>query len=109
LTHRWSMQRYWQLCLVIAFVTFLLYRYIDEQNNVLSLQRTLPVLAQEVRELQEENLRLACDVAAAQSPQRLWQLVRRPEYGHLHFIPRSELHYISDVVSETTSSSPEPI
>lgn len=75
----------------IGAVSYFLYLYIDAHNEVLTWQRRLPLLSEEVRRLQEENLRLRSEAAEAWTPQRLWKLARRPEFGYLQFPQSSEV------------------
>ncbi len=71
------------LCIAIAGMT--LYAYIDKQNELTELRLAIPVLAKEVKELQEENIRLRYEIDRFESPIHLMELMRKPEYSHLKF------------------------
>lgn len=77
------------LLFAITAWTLMLYSYIDEQNGLLALRRSLPKLAEEVRLLEEEVQRQEYLLAQAFSPQKLFEFLRQPEFGHLHF-PKSD-------------------
>lgn len=71
------------LCLVIAGIAF--YKYIDKINELTELQMSIPLMAKEVKELQERNMDLQFEIEKFESPAHLMELARRPEYGHLHY------------------------
>ena len=69
------------LCLFL--VVFLLYRYIDGQNQVMELRLQVPALTREIRELKARKTRLSFEVESFENPVHLMELARKPEYGHL--------------------------
>ena len=69
-----------------------LYSYIDKQNDLTELRMAIPVLAKEVKGIQDENIRLKYEVDRFESPIHLMELARKPEFGHLKF------PYVTDVV-----------
>lgn len=70
-------------CMFIASWT--LYSYIDQQNAVTVLRLEIPNLAKEVREIQEKNMHLQYEIDQLESPIRLMELVRKPEFSHLKY------------------------
>lgn len=77
-------------CILAAGIA--LYSYIDKQNDLTELRMAIPVLAKEVKGLQEENIRLKYEIDRFESPIHLMELARKPEFGHLKF------PYSTDVV-----------
>lgn len=69
------------LCILSAGI--LLYSYIDEQNALTRLRLSIPVLAQSIRDLKEENTHLKYEIELFESPQHLLELSRLSEYSHL--------------------------
>lgn len=59
--------------------------YIDKQNEVTELRLAIPVLAKDVRSIQEENIRLKYEIESFESPIHLMELMRKPEFGHLKY------------------------
>lgn len=86
--------RYWQMLVCIGAITFLLYRYIAEHNEVLALRRQIPRMITEVRELQEDNISLEYTLEAWRSPKNLLKLSQQPEFGHLKPVSRNEVMVI---------------
>ncbi len=60
-----------------------LYAYLQQQNDLTLLRIELPALTDEVRLLQEENMRLALEIDQFENPKHLMQLAQRPEFTHL--------------------------
>lgn len=71
------------LCILIA--GFTIYAYIDKHNELTELRLAIPALAKEVKQIQEENIRLMYDINQFESPIHLMQLARKPEFGHLKY------------------------
>lgn len=71
------------LCILIA--GFTVYAYIDKHNELTELRLAIPALAKEVKQIQEENIRLMYDINQFESPIHLMQLARKPEFGHLKY------------------------
>ncbi|MCB1111298.1 MAG: hypothetical protein H7A37_09550 [Chlamydiales bacterium] len=78
------------ICIVATALT--LYAYIDKQNQLTELKRTIPKLEKEVRTIRETNIRLHYDIDRFESPLHLMELARKPEYGHLRY------PYVRDVL-----------
>lgn len=71
------------VCIFAAGLT--LFGYIEKQNELTELRLAIPTLDKEVKSLQEENTRLAYEIAHFESPAHLMELMRKPEYSHLRF------------------------
>ena len=67
----------------IAVLSFLLYSYVDQQNDVTRLRLNIPQLAKEIKDLREENTRLQYQIDLFESPQNLMQLASSAEFSHL--------------------------
>jgi hypothetical protein len=71
---------------------FCLYVYIDRQNEVTELRLTVPALTEDIRVIQEKNARLQYGIERFESPLRLIELLRKPEFRHLKH------PYVSDIL-----------
>lgn len=71
------------LCILIA--GFMLYFYIDKLNELTELRLAIPALAKEVKQIQEENIRLRYEIDQFESPIHLMELARKPEFSHLKY------------------------
>jgi hypothetical protein len=60
------------------------YSYIDRNNQITSLRFKLPELSDQIVVLQEKNASLRYEIERSESPLRLMELARQPEYSHLH-------------------------
>ena len=69
------------LCIFIFGIH--LYKFVDKQNELTELRLRIPPLAQMVREIEEENKSLQYEIDAFESPSRLMEFARRPEFAHL--------------------------
>lgn len=87
------------VCIIAAGVA--LYSFIDKQNELTGLRMAIPVLAKEVKGIQEENIRLKYEIDSFESPIHLMELARKPEFGHLKF------PYITDVIILETANPPQ--
>lgn len=70
-------------CILIAGLT--LYVYIDRQNDLTQLRIAVPELAKEVKQIQEENIRIQYEIDRFESPIHLMELARKPEFSHLKY------------------------
>lgn len=70
-------------CIGIAGIA--LFSYIDKLNELTELRLAIPQLAKEVNLLQEENARMLYEIERFESPVRLMELKRMPEYSHLKY------------------------
>ena len=64
---------------------FTLFGYIEKQNELTELRLAIPSLAKEVKNLQEENIRLTYEIEHFESPIHLIELMRKPEFSHLKY------------------------
>lgn len=71
------------ICVVVAGIA--LYKSIDQANQLTELRLAVPVLARELKEIQEDNVRLEFEIEKFSSPANLLILARKPEYGHLKY------------------------
>lgn len=77
------------LCIFIAGIA--LYTYIDKQNELTELRLAIPILAKEVKRIQESNTQLRYEIEQFESPIHLIELARKPEFGHLKYPPLNEV------------------
>lgn len=71
------------ICILAAGIT--LFAYIEKQNELTELRLAIPQLAKEVKNLQEENIRLTYEIEHFESPIHLMELMRKPEFSHLKY------------------------
>jgi hypothetical protein len=71
----------WIFC--IFLLSLFLYRYTDQQNILTDLRMQLPLIVKEIRLIEEENKRLHYQIEQFENPEKLMELARRSEFGHL--------------------------
>lgn len=86
--------------IVLCSLSLFLFLYIREQNEILLLRRTIPVLEKQIREIEEDNLTLEYEIERNRSPENLLKLARNPTYGHLHFPEQNEVIIVSPAHNE---------
>lgn len=69
----------------IFSVGLTLFAYIEKQNELTELRLAIPNIIKEVKNLQEENIRLTFEVEYFESPIHLMELMRKPEFSHLKY------------------------
>ncbi len=69
------------ICIALACLT--LSMVIDKQNEITELRLKIPLIAKEVKTLQDENTSLVYEIERFESPIHLMELSRNPEFGHL--------------------------
>jgi hypothetical protein len=74
-----------RLFFCIVIVGLALFAYIDKQNELTELRIAVPILAKEVKDIHEENIRLKYEIEQFESPIHLMELMRLPEYAQLKF------------------------
>jgi hypothetical protein len=79
-----------------------LYVYIDRQNEVTELRLAVPALTEDIRVIQEKNARLQYGIERFESPLRLMELLRNPEFRHLKH------PYVSDIIEIPAGESLKP-
>lgn len=72
-----------RILLCIGACAGFLYLYVDKQNALTQRRLEIPVLAKEIKDLQEENIRLQYEIDLFESPEHLMELSRHSEYSHL--------------------------
>ena len=77
------------VCIFIASLT--LYLYIEKQNELTELRLEIPILAKEVKRIQEENIHLQYEINQFESPIHLMELARKPEFSHLKYPNLNEI------------------
>lgn len=92
-THSWMTALQVFLCILIAGIT--LFLYIDKLNALTELRLEIPALAKEVKQIQEENIRLRYEIDQFESPIHLMELARKPEFSHLKYP-----HFDDEIVLE---------
>lgn len=68
-------------CIAAAGMTLL--AYIEKQNDLTELRLAIPALAKEVKNLQEDNIRLTYEIRHFESPTHLLELSQKPEFSHM--------------------------
>lgn len=71
------------ICIFVAALT--LFAYIEKQNELTELRLKIPTLAKEVKQIEEENIRLNYEIDQFESPIHLMELSRKPEFSHLKY------------------------
>jgi len=69
------------LCILTLGV--FLYAFINKQNHITELRLQIPVVAQELQIVQQENIRLQFEIDQFENPIHLMELARRPQFSHL--------------------------
>lgn len=69
----------------LSFFALCLYSYLNMQNSLTKLRIEVPKLASELRQMQEENVRLKYAVVEFENPQQLLQLANSTFFSHLKF------------------------
>lgn len=77
-----------RLFFMVVIISCFLYVYVQKQNEITKLRLTIPQLAKEFKEIEDENIRLKYEIETFESPPHLMELSRKAEYRHLHQ-PRS--------------------
>ncbi len=69
------------ICIVVFGAV--LYAFIDKQNKITKLRMEIPVLASQLQSIEQENTRLRYEIDKLESPERLLEVSKHPEYRHL--------------------------
>ena len=72
-----------RLFVAMGFFGFLLYEYLDKQNEITELRIQIPELAKAIQKINEENARLQYEIEEFENPLHLIELSRDPKYSHL--------------------------
>ena len=76
-----------------------LFAYIDGHNEVTSFKLKGPVLAKDLKALEEKNRRLKYDIDEFESPANLMNLARQPEFSHLKFPYENEVSVMKEGIA----------
>lgn len=80
-----------RLLICISCMGFVLYKSIDKMNELTELRLSIPLLKQEVKEIQEKNLELQYKIEQFESIPHLLELSKQPEFGHLKYPTRDAI------------------
>ena len=74
-----------RLLVCIFFAGLTMYKFIDKLNELTELRLSIPILAKEVRDIQEKNIELQFNIESFESPSHLMELAQKPEFRHLKY------------------------
>lgn len=95
-------------CIFILGVS--LYSYIDMQNTLTSQRIRIPQIAQEIRNIEEGNIRLQYEIDAFENPLHLIELARESGLEHLkHPLLSSVVHLKEGVALQIAPPHQEEI
>lgn len=80
-----------RLLICIAALVFSLYASVNQQNTMTKLSISLPLLREEVKQIQDENARLHFQIDAFECPKRLMSLLKEREFSHLIYPKEGEV------------------
>ncbi len=80
-----------RLLVCIFFAGLMLYKAIDKRNELTQLRLSIPLLAEGVKDIQEQNLEYRYAIKQFESPPHLIELSRQPEFGHLKYLPTDQI------------------
>lgn len=90
------MKEIFRFLAIIFAMSFVLFLYIREQNEILILRRSIPLMEKEIRELEEGNLELIYQMDAGRNPKKLLKKSLQPEYGYLQYPEKGQVSTLSD-------------
>ncbi|MBT3394166.1 MAG: hypothetical protein HN411_03540 [Waddliaceae bacterium] len=79
----------------IAFSFFMVFLYLDSQNDIMELRLSIPVVTRSINETRSKNKRLEYEIERFESPKNLIEMSRKPEFGHLSY------PYVDDIIVVT--------
>ncbi len=80
-----------RLLICIAALVFSLYASVNQQNTMTKLSISLPLLREEVKQIQDENARLHFQIDTFECPKRLMSLLKEREFSHLIYPKEGEV------------------
>lgn len=86
-----------RLFVCIFLMSLALYFTIDKQNGLTELRLAIPAVEKQVRQLQKENIQLQYEVERFENPLYLLELLRKPEFSHLHFPLENEVVVVASM------------
>lgn len=84
-----------RLLICIVFGGLVLYKSVDNVNDLTELRLSIPLLKREVKEIQERNVELQYRIDLFENPEHLLELSREPRFSHLQFPTEEEVIFIS--------------
>jgi len=82
------------LCFLVAGLV--LFAAIERRNVLTELQLEIPKLEKELKVIREDNIRLQYELERLESPVRLIELSRKPQYSHLKYPIEEEITSIQE-------------
>lgn len=82
------------ICIFAACIT--VYKYIDKMNDLTELRLSIPIVAKEVKEIQEKNLELQYAIEHFESPLHLMEIAQNPEFGHLKYPVLTDILFLPE-------------
>ncbi len=79
----------------IFVLGLVLYGYIDKQNQITELRLQIPVAEQDLDVAQQQAVRLQFELDQLESPLRLMEFARKPEFRHLKHPLEGDILHIS--------------
>ena len=85
------MRNIFQIAICIAVFGICLFRYLDRNNEITERKLRLPELDEQILLVEERAQALQYEVDRLESPLRLMELLRLPEYAHLRHPTEDEV------------------
>lgn len=80
-----------RVAICLSSASFVAYAYIDQRNSLTELQRIIPQIEKEARQVQDENVSLQYEIDCFRNPRHLLELLREPQYRYLQFPSSNEV------------------
>jgi hypothetical protein len=74
-----------RILVCVFFFSLSLYFYVEKNNYLTQLRLEIPEVAEEVAIVKEKSVGLRYEIERLESPLRLMELQRTPEFRHLHY------------------------
>jgi hypothetical protein len=103
----WNKESLIRILICIGTGGGFLYSYVDKQNAVTRRRLEIPVLAKQIRDLNEENTHLQYEVDLFESPEHLMELARHNEFCHLKHPMLKEILTMQEGLALQVSSGEE--
>ena len=91
----------------IAAFGLCLYSYLNQQNALTRLRLEIPVAAKELKDLQEETMRLQFEIDLFESPQHLMELMAHSEFSHLKHPLTKQIVMVSEGIALQLPQEPK--
>ncbi len=92
----------------LGALSLVLYRHIDEQNQITAMKIALPDRLKELKTIKEETTHLRYEIEQFESPQHLLSLAKKSEHSHLKYPLSKEIiamHEGPALIEESDSGS----